>query len=253
MEDSHVSELKARRLCSTGGCGKGIGRHGARGLCLTCYDRLRYRGEELPPLPTLAERFYSKTRVADSARPGMSTPCLEWTAYRDQGEYGHFKLAGSMPRAHRVAWELEHGKIPDGLQVLHKCDNPPCVRAEHLFLGTPADNAADRDVKGRHNPACGERNGARLHPESLARGDRSGARLHPESRARGERNGNSKLTTENVTSIFQLHAESWSQRRIAKEFGVSGAHIDRILSHRNWVHVRMPEEHAQQLAKGKAS
>ena len=87
--------------------------------------------------------------------------CLEWTGATDRSGYG--RIMGFDPGAmftHRLAWELANGPIPDGLNVLHHCDNPPCCQTEptegypdgHLFLGTHADNARDKIAKGRdHN------------------------------------------------------------------------------------------------------
>lgn len=87
-----------------------------------------------------------------------SNGCLEWTLHVTRKGYGAIKVSGKTITAHRLAWELEHGPIPPGIHVLHHCDNPPCCQTDptegypngHLFLGTDADNAADRDVKGRH-------------------------------------------------------------------------------------------------------
>ena len=161
----------------------------ARGLCRKCYRRLSRRADFIVlPKPSLAERFWSKVDKNGTAPAHVPElgPCWIWTARRDYG-YGRFWLDGHLLRVHRVAWELHHGFIPIGLCVLHRCDNRQCVNVEHLFLGTPADNAADMMSKGRHVAPCGDRNGARLHPESLARGDRHWSHLHPERFARCHR------------------------------------------------------------------
>jgi HNH endonuclease len=79
----------------------------------------------------------------------LESPCIEWTKFRLRG-YGLQKFRGKTRLAHRVAWMLANGEIPDGLCVLHRCDNPPCVNVDHLFLGTHADNVADKMAKGRH-------------------------------------------------------------------------------------------------------
>jgi HNH endonuclease len=93
---------------------------------------------------------------AERLREGLvrqANGCLEWTKYTRSG-YGQIEAYGKTWDTHRLAWTLEHGSIPPGVHVLHHCDNPPCCDAidteHHLFLGTPADNAADRDAKGRH-------------------------------------------------------------------------------------------------------
>lgn len=78
--------------------------------------------------------------------------CWVWTGYVNDDGYGRFSEGGHQGRkvmVHRVAWELLHGSVPKGMQVLHSCDNPPCVKGEHLFLGTQADNVHDMVAKGR--------------------------------------------------------------------------------------------------------
>jgi hypothetical protein len=91
---------------------------------------------------TDAERFWEKVE----RRPPF---CWHWKASLARGGYGSFRFHGRAQQAHRVAWQLTHGAIPPGFDVLHRCDTPGCVNPGHLFLGTHADNMADKVAKGR--------------------------------------------------------------------------------------------------------
>ena len=113
------------------------------------------------PRSSIAERFWSKVRKTEG--------CWEWAAGRitdprGKSGYGNFYIGAKDGKkieavAHRVAWELTNGAIPEGLKVLHECDNPGCVRPDHLFLGTQKDNIADMISKGRRADFSGIRNG----------------------------------------------------------------------------------------------
>lgn len=104
-------------------------------------------GNLLEILPRDIYRFHSYL-VADGE-------CLVWTGPRVGGtDYGKIKVDGRHLRAHRLAWMIAVGSIPDETPcVLHRCDRPACCRVEHLFLGTHADNHRDRAIKrrGRHS------------------------------------------------------------------------------------------------------
>lgn len=102
-------------------------------MCIACR---RARGRRIRPL---ADRFWSKV--------DRSADCWLWTGARTPTGYG--ALHGQERLAPRMAWTLSVGPIPMGLQVLHRCDNPPCVNPDHLWLGTQQDNMADMIAKGR--------------------------------------------------------------------------------------------------------
>lgn len=132
------------------------------GYCRLHYDRWRRTGTtEVSPRRVLTpeQRFWPKVDKAGPIPPHRPElgPCWVWMAsvFEDRNGYGKFqagegRATAEAVYAHRYAWELTWGTVPDGLWVLHHCDNPPCVRLDHLFLGTAADNVADMMAKGRH-------------------------------------------------------------------------------------------------------
>jgi hypothetical protein len=150
-------------------------------------------------MATVEERFWRKV---DKREPDE---CWPWTGAHLPEGYGLMYKSGRPRRWHRsnrLAYELLVGPIPDGLHVLHRCDNPPCCNPAHLFLGTQADNNRDRDQKGRNN----------------------GYKI------RGAANGRAKLMPEQVAEIRRLYAAGGvSQQTLADRFGVKQPQISRLV------------------------
>lgn len=131
----------------------------------TCSSRIWYTDRK-PITRPLTERFWSKVNKngpVPEHRPELG-PCHIWTGWiNTETLYGELSFTKGEESwkdgAHRVSWELQVGPIPDGLWVLHKCDNPACVRPDHLFLGDRSANMQDAAKKGRipGNRNCGEK------------------------------------------------------------------------------------------------
>ena len=153
------------------------------------------------------ERFLLKVIPSDSPEryPGIGR-CDVWTAGVTEHGYGVFWDGHRFWKAHRYAWTIEHGPIPGALDVLHRCDNPPCVRTAHLFLGTAADNVADMFAKGR-------------------------GRRTP---LRGSSNGRARLTWESVTQIRERARLGETRGGLAAQFGVSKRAIQFVVEGTTW-------------------
>lgn len=143
--ESHYRHLKSETAdhCAIDGCHKPAR---ARGWCNAHYKRWRKCGDPQGTLRKftqdgdIEERFWARV-----ARDGDG--CWEWLASRSAHGYGYFYYQSKVYKAHRLSYTLENGSIPEGLSVLHRCDNPPCVNPKHLYAGTQTDNMRDRELR----------------------------------------------------------------------------------------------------------
>ena len=173
------------------------------------------------------ERFW---KYVDKRGPDE---CWLWTGCFSHQGYGRFWLGNLYMRltgktvqesntaAHRAAFMMFKGEIPDGLLVCHKCDVPACVNPRHLWAGTSKQNTADMYQKGR--AAVGERNGSRLYPERILRGE-----THPRS----------KFSDAQIQEIRRIRATTkLSLREIGEMFGVGLTVIHKITQRETWRHI----------------
>ena len=210
------------RVCLFDGCGRP---HYAHDLCIG-HNMQRRKGRPIRPLMAdvpVSERFWAKVNKNGPTMPGMDSACWVWTAGCNTCGYGQFRKDGRNVMAHRLAYETDVDSIPDGLCICHRCDNPSCVNPAHLFAGTKAENAHDRDRKGR---------------QVSPRGDASGSRKHPERCPRGEAHGMAQIAEADVLAIRERYAAGGiTKAALARSLGMSKVHIGDIIRRRSWRHV----------------
>lgn len=191
------------------------------------------------------ERFWTKVDKngpVPTHRPKLGK-CWVWTGGRTAAGYGETFYIGKVSYVHRISLERKLGRLlAKGEKSCHSCDNPPCLRPTHLFVGTHTENMRDMLAKGRgmanEKRARGDRNGRRTHPERYPKGDRHPLRLHPELAARGEQQPQSKLTESDVREIRSRWAKGGvKQADIARRFGISQAKVSQIVLRKSWAHV----------------
>jgi len=164
--------------------------------------------KEIKLAPADEKRFWAKVDKDGPTMPHMDTPCWVWTAVKVRTGYGQIKVGSKMILAHRAAWTIENGSIPSGLCILHRCDQPSCVRASHLFTGTHQNNMDDMAAKGRRVIL------------------------------RGEDQGRATLTASAVLEIRAKYAAGGTTlKSLAAQFGVSFGLIGHIINRRLWKHI----------------
>jgi hypothetical protein len=151
------------------------------------------------------QRFWSRV----DRSPGLGKgDCWLWTGARLSNGYGVFGLNGkSAYKTHRFSYELAHGEIGDGLFVCHKCDVKHCVNPDHLFAGTPRENALDMCAKGRH------------------------------AQVKGEAHYSARLTEADIVAIRAMAESGMTHEAIAKLFPISRRHATDIINRGCWKHV----------------
>lgn len=146
-------------------------------------------------------RFWEKVNIEKNSKD-----CWEWIASCRKDGYGQFHIGGNHGNtipSHRTAWEMTYGPIPDGLWVLHKCDNRKCCNPSHLYVGTRADNERDKIIRNRI--------------------------------VKGEDSKISKLSYKGVAQIREMYTSGdYTQQEIADIFNVCQSSISRIMSCETW-------------------
>jgi hypothetical protein len=140
----------------------------------------------------------------EKVRKGGPDDCWLWTGSTAYYGYGGIRAGGrggALIGTHRFSYILAYGPIPDGMRVLHRCDNPPCVNPAHLFLGTQKDNVADMVKKGRYNGPFG-----------------------------------AKLSPDDVREIRRIYKKGMG-RELARKFNVCPSMINYIVTRKVWRHV----------------
>lgn len=189
--------------CSVAGC---VSVSLSKGLCNKHYQRSLIHGD--PTVVKLLRGISVSERLEINkleVQRDYETPCWEYQGSLDKDGYGRLCIQGKWTKTHRLAYIEFVGAISEGLQVLHKCDNPKCFNPDHLFLGTTQDNVDDMVKKGRG--------------------------------AKGSKVGNSKLTESVVKEILTTDFKYGGIIKLAKHLNVHRSTIDHIIKNDTWKHI----------------
>lgn len=160
------------------------------------------KGAILVPSEEDLENFWKFVRKTDS--------CWLWTGRKNKSGYGYLQTNGVQYPAHRLSFQIHHGEILKGMCICHKCDVPVCVNPDHLWMGTHAENAHDRHLKGR------TANGMYTHPNY------------------GELNPNSFFTIHQVMEILSHKGTGRTAASVSRQFKCDDSTIEGIWSGRRW-------------------
>lgn len=156
------------------------------------------------------ERFFSQVEKNGPIIREEIGPCWIWTGSKTHDGYGKVRMMGREFRAHRASWVLRYGFIRPDVIACHRCDNPPCVNPDHLFIGSVADNMRDMKLKGRaKGPPSAKTNTAVLDDET-------------------------------AFLVRVLRADGWGRKELASRFGLTTTSIDNVVSGRTWKRVGFP-------------
>lgn len=198
-------------------------RDGKRGECKQCVSE--YKKERQKSIINGSIKVISgsmedlREKLKESYIYESNSGCFLWSPSVNTDGYGQLTWNGKNRRANRLSYESCVGPIPEGLQVLHRCDTPSCIRPDHLFLGNNTENRVDSVIKGRV--------------------------------PKGEKNGNSKLTETGVIDILTLkYLCGLSGRKIAKKLGIYKGNVRFILKGETWKHLSHVREEIIAIATG---
>ncbi len=145
-------------------------------------------------------------KLEGATLPANENGCRIFTG-SPSATYPQIRINGSLISVHRASYTIYVGPIPEGRSVLHSCDVKRCIEASHLHTGTPAENSAEMVARSR------------------------------QSRRHGSKNTQAKLTDKKIKTIRTLHAQGWTQDRLAKTFNVAQGQISRIVRGLAWAHI----------------
>lgn len=181
-----------------------------------------------------AASFWSKVNKDGPTMAHMETPCWVWTGSRSSRGYGHAYVDRVGFRAHRLAFILSGGEVGEGTEVCHACDNPPCVRPDHLWIGTHTDNMRDAASKGRLVHVRGDAHWSRTQPERLMRGDMHTSKRHPEKLLRGT---DHPLASVDDATVIHIWTSADPAVTISVRYGVSRNVVQHIRAGNGWQHI----------------